>query len=66
MPCRPDEVEMQMPEPPNPVTPTKLPRNDGAGYDISDAEFPLTQSDEEEEGRPKQKSETQIKMSSTN
>ncbi len=31
------------------------PRNDGAGYDNSDAEIPLTQSDEEQEERPKQK-----------
>ncbi len=52
MPCRSDEVGVQIPEQPNPVTPTK-PRNDGAGYDNSDAEFPLTQSDEEEEERPK-------------
>jgi hypothetical protein len=35
--------------------PTKLPRNDGAGDDNSDAEIPLTQSDEEEDERPKQK-----------
>jgi hypothetical protein len=46
MPCQPDEEE--------------APRNDGAGYDNSDAEFPLSQSeskssDEEEEERPKQK-----------
>jgi hypothetical protein len=55
MPCRPDEVEAQISEQPNPVTPTKLPRNDGAGYDNSDAEISLTQSDEDEEERPKQK-----------
>jgi hypothetical protein len=47
MPCRSEEEEAQIPEPPNPVTPTKLQRNDGAGYN-SDAEIPLTQSDEEE------------------
>ncbi len=41
MPCRSDEEETQIPEPPNPVTPTKPPRNDGAGYDNSDAEIPL-------------------------
>ncbi len=52
---RSEEEEAQIPEPPNPVTPTKLPRNDGAGYDNLDAEIPLTQSDEEEEERPKQK-----------
>jgi hypothetical protein len=55
MPCRPDEVEAQIPEQPNPVTPTKLLRNVGGGYGNSDAEFPLTQSDEEEEERPKKK-----------
>jgi hypothetical protein len=53
MPCRSDEEEAQIPEPPNPVTPTKSPLN--AGYDNSDAEIPLTQSDEEEEEHPKQK-----------
>ncbi len=36
-------------------TPTKLPRNYGASYDNSDAEIPLTQSDEEEEERLKLK-----------
>ncbi len=41
--------------PPNPATPTNLPHNDGAGYDNSDAEIPLTQSDEEGEERLKQK-----------
>jgi hypothetical protein len=55
MPCRSDEEEAQIPESPNPVTPTKPPRNDGGGYDNLDAEFPLTQSDEEQEERPKQK-----------
>ncbi len=55
MPCRSDEEEAQIPESLNPFTPTKPPRNDGAGYDNSDAEFPLTQSDEEEEERPKQR-----------
>jgi hypothetical protein len=54
MPCRSDEEEAQIPQP-NPVTPTKPLCNDGAGYDNSDAEFPLTQSDEEQEERPKQK-----------
>jgi hypothetical protein len=52
MPCRSDEEEEQFPEP---VTPTKPQCNDGADYDKSDAESPLTQSDEEEEERPKQK-----------
>jgi hypothetical protein len=55
MPCRSDEEEAQIPEPPNPITPTKLQRNDGAGYDNSVAEISLTQSDEEEEEHPKQK-----------
>ena len=55
MPYRSDEEEAQIPGSPNPVTPTKPPRNDGAGYDNSDAEFPLTQSDQEEEERSKQK-----------
>jgi hypothetical protein len=55
MPCRSDEEEAQIPESPNQVTPTKPPRNDGAGYDNLDAEIPLTQSDEEAEERPKQK-----------
>jgi hypothetical protein len=53
MPCQPDEGGAQIPEPPKPVTPTKQPRNDGAGYDDSDVEILLTQSDEEEEERPK-------------
>jgi hypothetical protein len=52
---RSDEEEMNRPGSPNPVTPTKLQRNDGAGYDNSDAEIPLTQSYEEAEERPKQK-----------
>jgi hypothetical protein len=60
MPCQSDEEEAQSPEPPNPVTPMKPQRNDGAGYDNSDAEIPLTQSDEEEEERPKQKSKCVI------
>ena len=55
MPCRSDEEEAQIPESPNPVTHTKPPRNAGACYNNSDAEFPLTQSNEEEEERPKQK-----------
>jgi hypothetical protein len=55
MPCQSDEEEAQIPEQHNPVTPTKLLRNDGACYYNSDAEFPLPQSDEEEEERPKQK-----------
>jgi hypothetical protein len=55
MPCRSDEEEAQISEQPNPVTPTKPPRNDRAGHDNSDAEIPLTQSDEEEEERQKQK-----------
>jgi hypothetical protein len=55
MPCRSDEEEAYIPEMPNPVTPTKPPRNDGASYDNSDAEIPLMQSDEEEEERPQQK-----------
>jgi hypothetical protein len=46
---------MQRPASPNPVTPTKPPRNDGAGHDNSDAEIPPTQSDEEVEERPKHK-----------
>ncbi len=55
MPCRSDAEEAQFPEQPNPVTPTKPPRNDGAGYENLDARIPLTQSDEEEEERPKQR-----------
>jgi hypothetical protein len=55
MPCQPDDEEAQISEPPNPVTPKELPLNDGAGYDNSDAEISLTQSDDEEEERPKQK-----------
>ncbi len=58
MPCRSDDEEMQRPGSPNPVMPTKVtkpPRNDGAGHDNSDADIPLTQSDEEVEERPKQK-----------
>ena len=60
MPCQSDEEEMQCAGWPNPITPTKPPRNDEAGYDNSDAEFPLTQSDEEEEERPKQKRKSVI------
>ncbi len=55
MPCRPDEEEAQIPEPPNPVTPTKPPRSDRAGHDNSDAAIPLTQSDEKDKERWKQK-----------
>ena len=54
MPCRSVEEEAQIPESPNPVTPTKPLHNDGAGYDNTDAKFPLTQSDEEEKERLKQ------------
>ena len=57
MPCRSDEEEMQRPGSPNPVTPTKPQRNDGACHDNSDAEIPLTQSDEEVEELLKQKKE---------
>ncbi len=46
---------MQLPGSPNPVTPTKPLRNDWACHDNQDAEIALTQSDEEEEERPKQK-----------
>ncbi len=53
--CRSDEEEEQVSEPPNPVAPTKLPRNDGAGHYNSDAETPITQYDKEDEERPKQK-----------
>jgi hypothetical protein len=55
MPCRSDEEEAQIQEPPNPVTPTKPQHNDGACHNKSDAEIPLTGSNEEEEERPKQK-----------
>jgi hypothetical protein len=55
MPCRSDDEEMQRPGSPNPVMPTKPPGNDGASHDNPDAENPLTQSDEKEEERPKQK-----------
>ncbi len=58
MPCCSDEEEMQLPGSPNPVTPTKvtkLPGNDGTCHDNPDAEIALTQFDEEEESRPKQK-----------
>ncbi len=55
MPCRSDEEEMQRPGSPNPVTPTKQPRNYGANHDNSVAVIALTQSDEEDESRPKQK-----------
>jgi hypothetical protein len=55
MPCRSVEEEARIPESPNPVTPTKPARNDGAGHDNPDAKIPLTQSDEEQEERPKQK-----------
>ena len=36
------------------LRPRKPPRIDGGGYDNSDAEIPLTPSDEEEKERPKQ------------
>jgi hypothetical protein len=45
---------MQSPGSPNPVTPTKPPGKDGAGYDNPDDEIVVIQSDEEEESRPKQ------------
>ena len=60
MPCRSDEEEAQIPDPHNPITPMKPPRNDGAGYDNSDAGIPLTQSDEEQEERLEQKRERVI------
>ena len=40
---------------PDPVTPTKRPRNDGGGYDNSDAERSVSESDENEELTPKKK-----------
>jgi hypothetical protein len=38
MPCRPEEESAQGSEEPNPVTPTKRPRNAGAAHDNPDAE----------------------------
>jgi hypothetical protein len=39
MPCLSDEEEVQIPEQPNQVTPTKPPRNDGAGSTIRMPKF---------------------------
>ncbi len=55
MPCGSYQEEMKLPGSPNPVTPTKQLCNDGACHDNLDAEIPLTQFDEEEESRRKQK-----------
>ena len=49
MSCRPWKEPTPESEPPNPVTPTKATRNDGASHADSDAEDPDRRSDEEEE-----------------
>ncbi len=49
------------PEKPNPVTPTKLPRNAGAGQDNPDAEISECQYESDEPFRKKRKSRTETK-----
>ncbi len=55
MPCRPDGEEMQRPESPNLVTPTKPPSNDGADHDNPDSERAVTDSDDDAESVQKKK-----------
>ncbi len=52
---------MPDPETPNPVTPTKPPRNARAGHDNPDAEISECQHDSDEPFRKKKKTQTEIK-----
>ncbi len=47
MPCQSDEEEMQRPDSPAPVTPTKSLGNDGAGHDNPEAENSSAESDDD-------------------
>ncbi len=58
---RPWEESAQDPETPNPVTPTKPPRNAGAGQDNSDAENSECQYDSDEPFRKKKKTRVETK-----
>jgi hypothetical protein len=46
--CRSDEDEMKLPDPPDPVTPTKSLLNHGAGHDNPEAEKSSDESDDDE------------------
>jgi len=48
MPCRPCEEESQLPDAPDPVTPTKSLRNYGARHEHLDAENPSDETDEDQ------------------
>ncbi len=48
MPCRSSEKESQLPDAPDPVTPTKSLRNYGAGHDNTDAESSSDESDDDQ------------------
>ncbi len=58
---RPWEESAPDPETPNPVRPTKLPRNAGAGQDNPEAEISECQYDFDELVRKKRKSRTETK-----
>jgi hypothetical protein len=55
MPCHSCERDMQFIGTPDPVTPTKRPRNDRAGYDNSDAERSASESNGDEKLTSKKK-----------
>ncbi len=55
MPCHFCERDVQFIGTPDPVTPTKRPLNDGAGFDNLDAERSASESNEDEELNPKKK-----------
>ena len=55
MPCRPEEEFAQGPEPPHPVTPTKLTGNDGGWHADPDAEISEGEGDLNEEVPQKRK-----------
>ena len=61
MSCRPLEESAPDPETSNPVTPTKPPRNAGAGQDNSDAEISECQYDSDEPFRKKKKTRVETK-----
>jgi hypothetical protein len=61
MSCRPWEESAPDPKTPNPVTPTKPPRNAGAGQDNPDAEISECQYDSDEPFRKKKKTRVETK-----
>jgi hypothetical protein len=61
MSCRPWEESAPDPETPNPVTPTKPPRNAGVGQDNPDAKYSECQYDSDEPLRKKKKTRTETK-----